>query len=124
MIQHVTHCLYCNQPIKGRSDKKFCNDSCRNNYNHEKREPENKALNEILKAIKSNRKVIKTLLNGNKTRVVQKDDRIRNGFDFRFYMHHFSAQGYTYTFCFDYGYKNNKEEEYTIVKGYSKAIEV
>jgi len=27
-------CLECGEPIKGRSDKKFCGDYCRNVYNN------------------------------------------------------------------------------------------
>lgn len=27
-------CLFCGSELKGRSDKKFCNDFCRNNYNN------------------------------------------------------------------------------------------
>jgi predicted nucleic acid-binding Zn ribbon protein len=28
-------CLTCNKPLKGRTDKKFCDDYCRNNYNNQ-----------------------------------------------------------------------------------------
>ncbi|RYF12576.1 MAG: DUF2116 family Zn-ribbon domain-containing protein, partial [Flavobacteriales bacterium] len=30
-------CLDCNTEIKGRADKKFCDDQCRNNYNNRRK---------------------------------------------------------------------------------------
>ena len=32
MIVPPKLCLTCNKPVKGRTDKKFCDDYCRNNY--------------------------------------------------------------------------------------------
>ncbi|MCH5686755.1 DUF2116 family Zn-ribbon domain-containing protein [Niabella sp. W65] len=28
------NCMACGKPVKGRSDKKFCDDYCRNAYNN------------------------------------------------------------------------------------------
>jgi len=28
------HCFECGEPLKGRIDKKFCDDACRNSYNN------------------------------------------------------------------------------------------
>ena len=30
-------CLACGKPLKGRIDKKFCDDYCRNNYNNQQK---------------------------------------------------------------------------------------
>lgn len=30
----IKKCLWCEKVINGRSDKKYCDDSCRNNYNN------------------------------------------------------------------------------------------
>lgn len=30
------YCLYCGKPVKGRIDKKFCDDWCRNAYNNKR----------------------------------------------------------------------------------------
>ena len=30
-------CLYCNSPIKGRADKKFCDADCRGAYHNQKK---------------------------------------------------------------------------------------
>jgi len=33
-IALLRHCRHCSKPVKGRTDKKFCSDGCRNAYNN------------------------------------------------------------------------------------------
>jgi hypothetical protein len=47
-------CLDCQEPLIGRSDKKFCNDACRSNFNNKlKTQDQNyvRRINAILKGI-------------------------------------------------------------------------
>ena len=37
-------CGVCTRPLRGRSDKKFCNDYCRNTFNNRKKIKSNSAV--------------------------------------------------------------------------------
>lgn len=60
--QHKT-CQYCEKILHGRSDQKFCNDTCRNTFNREKRAAEKVEENantpEIFRIIKRNYQILK-----------------------------------------------------------------
>ena len=61
-------CLACERALKGRSDKKFCNDYCRNNYNNVQKAKNNysPAIRNINNALLKNRKVLGAVLAGRK----------------------------------------------------------
>jgi hypothetical protein len=40
-------CLACDKPLKGRTDKKFCDDYCRNNYNNQLKAAKNNVVRNI-----------------------------------------------------------------------------
>ena len=40
-------CLRCNKPFNGRSDKKFCSDKCRNDFNHKLNKKETNERNKL-----------------------------------------------------------------------------
>ena len=54
-------CLECTEPFRGRSDKKFCSDYCRNTYNN-KVDPEDKNLiRNINNRLRRNYNILKEL---------------------------------------------------------------
>ncbi|PWS30262.1 hypothetical protein [Pedobacter paludis] len=56
-------CDYCGRVLHGRSDQRFCNDSCRNNFNRRKRAAEkieeHENTPEIFRIIKKNYELLK-----------------------------------------------------------------
>ena len=58
------NCLACGKTIKGRADKKFCDDYCRNNYNNlQKAKGSHSSLvRNINNALLKNRKVLEAIL--------------------------------------------------------------
>ena len=48
-------CVYCAHLISGRSDKKFCGDSCRNSYNNDKNRDRNLLVKKFHQRLVSNR---------------------------------------------------------------------
>ena len=52
------NCLECDEPIKGRSDKKFCNDGCRNSYNNRERRSVNNEVRNVNRALSKNYRVL------------------------------------------------------------------
>ena len=55
-------CLNCNKPVKGRTDKKFCDDYCRNNYNNQLKSNTINLVRNINNALGKNRRILENLL--------------------------------------------------------------
>lgn len=100
------NCLACNKEVKGRTDKKFCNDYCRNYYNNQLKSAGNSRLRQINNALGKNRRILARMLDGGDEILrVQKEQLLQEGFVFRYMTHTFTnAKGNTYIFCYDYGY--------------------
>ena len=54
----MSYCLACEKPLKGRIDKKFCDNECRNDYNNERYRLEQKVVLDINKILRKNRKIL------------------------------------------------------------------
>lgn len=98
-------CSTCGKPLKGRSDKRFCGEYCRNSYNNMRKEkctPREKQINGILH---KNRSILQTMLfPGRETVRTNKLVLLKQGFDFRYHTHQLkSDQGIYYFFSYEYG---------------------
>ena len=51
-------CLTCSKPIKGRTDKKFCDDYCRNNYNNQLKSSTTNINKNINNTLGKNRRIL------------------------------------------------------------------
>jgi len=112
-------CLACRKTIKGRTDKKFCDDFCRNNYNNHLKSSDNNYVRNINNVLRKNRRIIATLLEGVKEGNVKapKDRLTVYGFVFKYYTHTYKNQkGGIYYFCYDYGYMDLGDNSYLLVK--------
>ena len=99
-------CLTCNKPLKGRTDKKFCNDYCRNIYNNQLNAGANNLTRSINQILGKNRRILVDVMNEENAPIkVSKDFLLEQGFQFRYFTHmNRNKQGTTYYFCYDYGY--------------------
>jgi predicted nucleic acid-binding Zn ribbon protein len=110
-------CTFCGKPLKGRSDKRYCNDDCRNAYFNEQKKDEQKQVRTIDLALKKNRRILRELLGPSKTKIVEEKSLLLKGFMFRYSTHIFTASSKsTYHFVYDYGYKVIGEGKFMIVK--------
>lgn len=78
----IKECLLCSKKLVGRSDKKFCNDHCRNEFNNRLNSDENNLMRRVNYALRKNRRILLEFLSMNKTMATQQELRIA-GFDFR-----------------------------------------
>lgn len=111
--------MLCEKPVKGRSDKKFCNDYCRNSYNNRARAQSSHCIKIINKALLKNRRILQGLLGetGNAT-TASRETLLGQGFQFRYTTHSYTTQrGKRYWFCYDHGYLELEKDQYLIVKG-------
>jgi hypothetical protein len=111
-------CLLCEKPLKGRSDKKFCDDYCRAAYNNELKSAANNYIRNVNNALGKNRRILENLLpEGEATVKANRDKLIEKGFQFKYHTHQYSAKnGKTYFYCYEYGYLPLENNWFLIVK--------
>lgn len=111
-------CLLCGKPLVGRSDKKFCNDFCRNNYNNRLKRKSTNIVRNTNNVLIKNRRILEELIPEEKeTTRVTKEKLIENGFNFKYLTHLYTnKKGNTYFFCYEMGYLPLDNEWYLIVK--------
>jgi hypothetical protein len=98
-------CLTCQKTLRGRSDKKFCNDYCRNVYNNNLKSEPASLVRKINSALLKNRKILLAFLNENQTMKVRREQLADFGFRFQFITHKYkSYRGACYNFCYETGY--------------------
>ena len=102
----IRTCLECNKPLRGRVDKKFCDDNCRNAYNNKQNSDTNNYVRNINNALRKNRRILEGIIKPDEE--LGKCPRIRlleQGFDFRYHTHQYTnKKGQVYHFCYEYGY--------------------
>jgi hypothetical protein len=111
-------CLECGEPIKGRTDKKFCSDACRNIYHyHANNAPINYVRN-VVNILKRNRRVLSELNTGSEgTKKVHRDKLVERGYNFMYHTNTYRTKaGNTYVFCFEHGYLELSENWFTLVR--------
>jgi len=97
----VRLCLECGKPLKKakRSDTKFCDDECRNDYFNARKNEESGEIKKIQNTLKLNRRILKQLL-GKNDHVISK------------------TKGNEFIFSFNYGYHAIDGNQYKIVKSF------
>lgn len=117
-------CLYCGKPIKsGRVDKKFCDSGCKDSYNNDKKESERGEIRKVDLKLKKNRRILKKLFNPKRTDyLIKRETLIREGFEFDYHTHFIitKIKENTFTFCYDFGYREVKENQFQIIESYKK----
>jgi len=110
-------CLYCQDPISGRVDKKFCSDQCRNAYNNEKNAGSENHVRRINGILRKNRKLLETLSGKVNKKILSAVMLINAGFNFKYFTSSFTTKkGNIYFFCYEYGYLKLGADKIMIVK--------
>ena len=117
-------CQSCMQILQGRTDKKFCDEGCRNNFNNQQNSIQNKEIRIINRVLKRNRVILLALLQaGKKPTKVGKEYLLLEGFNFRYMTHQgVGSDGQPYQICYDVGLVSLKNWEYQIVQEKDVAI--
>ena len=109
-------CLDCSQPLKGRADKKFCDDQCRSNYNNKLKIETNDFVKEVNTILRKNRNILQQLNPDGKTKI-NREKLLSKGFSFTYFTHIYQTQkGNTYYFCYEYGYLKLENDDFLLVK--------
>lgn len=102
----IKKCLACGKSVKGRSDKKFCDDYCRNNYNNSLKGEPTRLIRNINNALRKNYFILQRLLPKEEDTIRVNREKLMNlGFRFQYMTHQYrNKKGNTYFFCYDHGY--------------------
>ncbi len=112
------NCLVCNKTIRGRVDKKFCNDYCRNGFNNQLKSGTNNLVRNTNNFLGKNRRILESILPEGETMIkIKKEKLLQEGFFFKYTTQiHRNKKGSIYYYCYDYGYLPLDSEWYLIIK--------
>lgn len=97
-------CLTCGLALAGRTDKKFCDDSCRSTYHAKYSTAETALVKAINQTLKRNRKILLALNPEGKAKVSHKE-MLTRGFDFQYFTSIYKTEkNACYYFCYEMGY--------------------
>lgn len=110
------NCLECESKLRGRIDKKFCNDNCRNAFNNKNKREAGFYERKVNAILRKNKRILEKLTPHEKSKTT-KEELLFNGFNFYYFTNIYKTkQGKTYYFVYDYGYLELENEEYALVK--------
>jgi dipeptidase len=109
-------CLDCSEVLKGRADKKFCDDQCRSNYNNRLKTTDSNLVREVNAILRKNRSILQQLNPDGKTKI-SREKLVQKGFSFAYFTSVYQTQkGNTYHFCYEYGYLKLEGDDFLLVK--------
>ncbi len=110
------YCLECKTPIKGRADKKFCNDNCRNEHNNKVNKDSKNLIRNTNNRLRKNWRILEKLNPENKTKTTR-SKLIELGFDFNYFTSTYTTKiGTIYFFVYNQGYLPLENNYYALVK--------
>jgi predicted nucleic acid-binding Zn ribbon protein len=109
-------CLECGEFLKGRIDKKFCSDYCRNAFNNRVNKESKNLVRNINNRLRKNYKILSVLNITGKTKVTR-TQLYDKGFDFQFFTSIYKTKkGNTYLYIYDEGYLTLENETFLLIK--------
>ena len=109
-------CLECKEPIKGRIDKKFCTDYCRNTYNNKVNKESKNLIRNTNNRLRKNYKILTELNVTGKTKVTR-TKLFDKGFDLNFFTSIYKTKtGNVYYYVYDQGYLALENDYFLLIK--------
>ncbi|PTS96656.1 hypothetical protein DBR11_18890 [Pedobacter sp. HMWF019] len=109
-------CENCGETLKGRSDKKFCDDYCRSGFYYHKKAGKTSSLITQTNAILRKNRQILLSLNTAGLALTSRKVLLNKGFNFGYFTGMLKTMNNSpYFFCYEMGYHSLKKEEILIV---------
>jgi predicted nucleic acid-binding Zn ribbon protein len=111
----IRHCLLCQNVLFGRSDKKFCDDHCRNAFHNEQTRITSVQVRAINKILQRNRRIL-IQFRANLSNQVSKQELHSAGFNFDYFTHIKPLKGgKSQIFCYEQGYLPIENDYFALV---------
>jgi len=108
-------CRECGCELRGRSDKKFCSDMCRNAFHNRLKRDLSKEIPAINRILLNNRRILRILQFEN-CNTITIESAILKGLDFSYFTSmDISPDGNPCFFCYDVGYILNSDKTIYII---------
>ena len=113
-------CLYCDELLDGRIDKKFCNPYCKTAYHYQKnKDTEDSFYKKVDKQLKLNRRILKEFNKAGKS-MVRREKLHEAGFDPNYFTHYWkNEENQVYLFCYEFGFlktQDNRKNKYLLIQ--------
>jgi hypothetical protein len=109
-------CPVCGDIIRGRIDKKFCSDLCRNSFNNQLNTYTNNYIRQVNNVLRRNRRILSELNTSGKSKT-SLSKLVEKGFDFKYFTSiHQTNSGNSYHFCYEQGYMKLENNLYALLK--------
>lgn len=113
-MKRQCHC--CMEPLRGRSDKKYCNDACRSHHFHQLHAEERRSMREINRILRRNHRILNELSRA-ASDTGRRESLLRLGFYFDYFTHCKEIEGGMRAyFCYDLGYVVEKGGYYRLIR--------
>lgn len=96
-------CLNCGKEVKGRKDKKFCNDGCRNTFHNDLTSPTRDQMNPVINILKRNRTILFDFLNKGNVNDITREQLEEAGYELPYCTEYHLRNDRYFFFCFDVG---------------------
>ena len=106
--------------MKGRADKIFCDTTCKNAYNYQKKQQKSDAVKTIDRLLHKNHDVMEQIFEDEKRKHFKLPKIIltKMGFDFSYHTGtYLNSQGKTYHYIYDYAWMEFSHQEIMVVRG-------
>jgi len=108
-------CVQCGDPVRGRSDKKYCSDDCRTAYHNSNNRNVSNYMLKVNRILRKNRRIL-AKFNPHGKSYITKEKLLMAGFNLAYCTTIYKTKGgATYFFCYDQGYLEKNEEVFTLV---------
>ncbi len=117
MSNYTGTCRQCGETLKGRRDKKFCDDQCRSQFNNVMYRENAALMRGIDRILKRNRKILEFFLRHHARRSVPLQSLTAAGLHPEFFTHTMPLKnGAVYRFCYEFGYMISKGQQAVLIK--------
>lgn len=112
----MEYCIDCGNRIRGRTDKKFCNDHCRSHYHNALNRGRNNVFKEVNHILKKNTAILDQFVQQGVFQI-EKQTLAATGFDFNYFTNFINGPlGEQYYGIYHYAYRQHPAEQVELVQ--------
>ena len=76
-------CKHCGRAVKGRTDKQFCNDGCRNQYHNQRNSCQNNYMRQVNHLLQKNRRILAAIfVTASRSKTIAQEQLAEQGYQF------------------------------------------